>query len=259
MASNAAFQSLPSKDTLLACLKLASTAEAAEHLAESVRTIFAKARVLDEFQGLVDKFETHAKEKRAGEMMPERHWFGATTVAATLYVTEAENRVAVVEGEYAESDNPDQIQVAIAFDEAEQLNRGYAVNEEAADQTMLDRVDTSFAGWLASVGFLCRGQVIYKATDTGEMDVDAKGRPIQIEPQVFEEKFLSEETGFRQYANARVRGIEIQQPYVSIAEKVEVAEDVAAAVTEEIAAQEEITPKAPEKPAAGEEGPAAGG
>lgn len=217
---------LPSKDILVDCTEIATTADAARYLAVSIEAIFAKERVLEQFRGLVQKFHEHADEVEAGEMQQDQIWAGAAP--PTLYEADAEQRIEAEEQQVDPiPEVPEQVTMEIAFDDDNKLERGYIVNNEMPDEAMVRRLDSFFHGWLAKEKHLCRSQLILEATDTGEVKRDEQGEPVQADLDDFKERVLEKERGLQRYVQSHARGIELETLRVEVPGEPGVSPDTA--------------------------------
>ncbi|MCH9756946.1 MAG: hypothetical protein K0U37_07140 [Gammaproteobacteria bacterium] len=223
---------LPSRDTLVACADIATTGKAAEYLAVSIEAIFAKERVLDQFSGLIDKFYEHADEVIAGEEAVENIWGGDEPV--TIYEVDAERRVDVVESQVDPlPEIPDQVDMKLVLG-GQEVESGYAINNEPPDEETRERMNSLVGGWLAKEGCLIRteefeqdGEIIQvqrilEATKKGEPKLDENGDTIPVDVEDLKARMTAEDIdkhpGLKKYVDSHARGLVIHDLEVEISD-----------------------------------------
>ncbi len=204
------FSDLPPKAILVECTeKIATTGEGARYLALSIEAIFAKARVLDEFHGLVQKFKEHAETVEANEREFADIWGGVSpstefakyTEHRTVATEQAIDPVPVV---------PSKIKMEVELSKKTELNRGYLKDNASPDDKTVERMDSLFHAWLAKNNWTCQNAVIYEATPSGQPRLE-NGEVVPVDPELLKEKLLLESSGLRQFVNSLARGLQMPE------------------------------------------------
>ncbi len=211
--------SLPSKDILVECTEqIATTGEGARYLAESIETLFEKARVLDQFGGLVQKFHEHADTVVASERETSDIWGGLAP--STLFEKDAEHRAEI---EAARVDpvpeEPAKILMDINVDKDAKIERGYLQDNEAPTEQSTAQLNSLFYAWLAKKRWVYdEEEGLCEAMDTGEIMLDESGAVMRVDPKRIEEELLKENAGLRAYVNSHAKGLEMEEenPHVAV-------------------------------------------
>lgn len=200
---------LPPKEHLVQCMDIASTPDASKYLSERFEAILAKKNMLQQFDGLVKKFETYATEVSQGAELATSSWKGEMPL--TAYANASEQRVRAIEQQVPQGAALT-VPIAIGIDFADEgkLNRGYLVNNIPASPEEIQLLDTSFHGWLASQGLLCRKPYIYEATEHGKIKTDNDGTPIKADLAQLETALKDEGRGLKSYIEAHAYGFKVE-------------------------------------------------
>jgi len=206
---------LPSKETLIECMDLATTPEAAAYLSKRFEAVLEKQNMLEQFQALTDKFDAYADEVRVGAEPATDAWRGEMPLSA--YANASEQRVRAVEEQGPESSvEPVMLAIGIEFSEQGELNRGYMLDQEPADDEATQRLDVSFHAWLAGQGLLCRDQIIYQATEQGEIKTGADDQPLRVQLDELKRAVEAEGSGLKPYFEKHAQGTQVRLVQVKI-------------------------------------------
>jgi len=198
---------LPPKENLVKCMDIATTPEVAKYLSERFGAILAKNNMLKQFDGLVTKFETYADEVSQGAELATNSWRGENPL--TAYANASEQRVRAMEQQVPEGDSLDvSVAIGIDFIDDGKLNRGYLVNNKPAGPEETKLFDSSFHGWLAAEGLLCRTR-IYEATDHGKIKKDENDQPILADLERLKTDLEAEEGGLKSYFDKHAYGFKV--------------------------------------------------
>lgn len=197
---------LPSKETLIECMDLASTPEAAAYLSQQFEALLIQRGLHKKFQSLIDKFQAYAKEVQATSESSTNPWRGELPLPD--YANASIQRAQTVE-----KDKPatpvDRIIIGIEFAEGGELNRGYMVNNEPADAEAITRLDVSFHAWFARNGLLFRAPYLYQASENGEIKTDENNQPIRVKLNDVKQAIEAEKGGLKSYFNHHVKGVSV--------------------------------------------------
>jgi hypothetical protein len=209
----------PSKHTLLWCMDLATTAEAAWHLYEKVSEQIDK-----NYGDLCQKFYDFAEEVEEGTRWLTDCW-GGQTAPKTAYQNEAEKTMQRAEQESMEqedvvlpADTMREIDVDINFTGEGKLKRTYSEENLALQEKdpLLPLMDKSMHGWLAKEGFACKDEEIYEANARGHLKKDAEGEPIEVPLDILKDKLEDEVEGFLPYVKERMKNTQVGELKVTV-------------------------------------------
>jgi hypothetical protein len=213
--------SLPSRENLVAITRIGTRAEAFQHAVQEIKAIFKRAGVLEQFEDLLVKFDAQSEalsqsEIRAGEPI----WTGGQP-----FMPDGLEEIQTPEVTSA-SGEPIHVNMSMAFGQDDKLVRGYGTDSGDPDEAMIKGLDALFHGWLKKEGLLCRDQLIYEATESGEIKTDDAGTPIQVDPDVLKTRLLDEASGLKAYINGESASVKFDTVRVKVAEKAEKKADV---------------------------------
>jgi len=206
---------LPSKETLIECMDLASTPEAAAYLATQFEALLTRKNLQDKFQPLVQKFEAYADEVALSAESATDLWRGQLPLSN--YANTNERRV--LKGEQEQPETPiSSLAIGIDFGEKGELNRGYMMNNEPVDEQTTARLDRAFHAWFARQGLLFRAPFVYQATASGEIKTSSDGQPLRVRLDEFKQAVEAEHGGLKAYFDTHVHGVEVSFLKVNIPE-----------------------------------------
>ena len=210
---------LPSKDILVQCTTLATTAKAAGYLALSIERIFEKARVLEEFKGLVQKFHEHAETVVDKEREPPDIWRGILPTELKMQMdVDVRKKTTTIE-------------------------RGYLEDNATPDDKTTEQMDSLFHDWLAKAGWTCKDSIICEASERAKPKRDAAGALIPVDPKVLEEKLLAQNKGLQAYVNSHAAGLAMEALHVEVKEGgPEIEPDVSSKAVEKPETKPEVSP-----------------
>lgn len=206
---------LPSKATLIECMDLASTPEAAAYLTEQFRVLLIRRNLDGKFQPLVEKFMAFDQEVAAASESVTNPWDGIAPLTPRENASEQRVRVA----EQGRPATPiEKVAIGINFGAKGELNRGYTVNNEPADEQATQRFDVSFHAWFARQSLIFNAPYIYLATESGDIATNDKGEQLRVNLADFKRTAESKDTGLAAYFNEHVSGVEVNFVKVIIPE-----------------------------------------
>jgi hypothetical protein len=197
---------LPSKETLIECMDLASTPEAAAYLAQQFEALLTQRRLQGKFHNLVVKFQAYADEVRVSAESATNPWRGE------LPLPDYAN-TSVRRAQATEKDKPatpvDKVIIGIEFAEGGELNRGYMLNDKPANADAIARLDVSFHAWFARNGMLFRAPYLYHASENGEVKTDENNQPRRVDLNEFKQAVEADDGGLKAYFNQHVKGVAV--------------------------------------------------
>ena len=204
----------PSKNTLLWCMDIATTAEASEYLAEKVEWLLGKNH-----QDLCKKFWDCADEVAEAARSTIDSWGGQAT-PKTAYQKQAENNIQHMERDAAELPEKAmlEVDVDINFTEEGQLKRAYWVDGKELEDgdPRLERMDTTIHGWLSTEPAACKDEVIYEADAHGHLTEDAQGAPIRIPVDELKDSLEDSVDGFKPYVKEQMFDTEVRELRITV-------------------------------------------
>jgi hypothetical protein len=207
---------LPSKQVLVELMDLVShSPESAEYLSRNFKAVLAKRNMVEQFNGLIVKFEAFKKEVEAGAVPVTDVWGGKQPLSA--YANASEQRVRTAEK--SQPSTPiENVAIGIDFSAEGGLNRGYTVNNEPADEPETQRLDISFHAWLARQGLLFSAPFVYQATESGDIKTSDDGQKLRVNLDEFKQVVEAEDRGLKPYFNSHVHGVEVSYVKVKVPE-----------------------------------------
>jgi hypothetical protein len=212
-------QEEPSKKTLLWCMDLATTTEAAWHLYDKV-----SERIGKKHAELCQKFYDFADEVEEGARWLTDSW-GGKSVPKTVYQNEAEKTIQRAEQESMAredvalpADTMREIDVDIDFTEDGKLKRTYSEENLALQEKdpLLARMDKSMHGWLAKEAFACKDEKIYEADKQGHPIQDEEGVRREVPLTVLKDKLEHEVDGLDSYVKEHMRHTQVGELNVTV-------------------------------------------
>ncbi|MDF1828341.1 MAG: hypothetical protein P1U39_08695 [Legionellaceae bacterium] len=204
---------LPSKETMIECMDLASTPEAAAYFYQQFKALLVERRLDKRFEGLLKKCENFAEEVQATAESATNPWRGE------LPLPDYAN-ASVQRAQATEKDKPttpvDKVLMGIEFAEGGELNRGYMLNDKPADAEAIARLDVSFHAWFARNGMLFRAPYLYEASENGEIKTGENGQPLRVELNDFQQAVEAKNDGLKAYFNQHVKGVAVDLVQVKL-------------------------------------------
>lgn len=235
---------LPLKESILEAMTVAETSvEAAQYLAQRVREIFTKAKVLDKFQDVMQKVDEFAQYTAFRLNSTAQPWTGEQAEISGFKNMQQNFAKDAIDNVLAFAEEGQRIQFAIAVNDDSRFLRGYSADGETMEKDVVSSFDKLFNAWLAEHNLISKDSTILTADDNGSLKMDKQGNPIKANPEQIK-KLINGSQGYTSYLASK--GITIaseQVPYPGSQQQVQQQQDIRKAVDAIPAAPAEARPQ----------------
>jgi len=203
---------LPNADAITQCMRLSSTAEAAQYLYEQAKGVFSSMMKQEPVKKVVDILKAHAENVGLIKKDNGNSWAGKP-ISTDFNKLQAE---LAAEAAKFMSEHAEDITFDYAVGKDSELLRGYSSNGNPLDGERVAAMDLLFNAWLAEQKMISKGGVIYEGTTSGQIKQDENGAPVRANAKTLRDIIASNESGFAKFAQKNNKAVQLliqQQPY----------------------------------------------
>lgn len=214
---------LPNKEALIHAMEICeNSVEGAQYFASQAKSLFRQAPLSEDMrQAVLSKVEEFVKLVEWRLFSNTQPWSGAFTESSGFknmqkgLAKEAASRL----------QNMLDLRLDVAISDNSELLRGPSSGGEPMNP---DAMDTLFNAWLAQHDVICKGSVLYEATEDGEIKKDAGGDPVKADPEKIRQLISDRQEGFAHYMedNHLKSATVVQHDYAAVAQQQQKAEAI---------------------------------
>lgn len=244
---------LPPKEVLLLCMKVAgSSIEGAEYFARRFEEQLKTAKMLPEFNDILDKVKEFAEFVRYKLSSSTQPWLGEQNYLSDFQNMQ-ENLATAAAKKLEKAVNGDII-LDIAFGPSGKMLRGYSdANGPVSAETTVT-LDTLLNSWFAKQNNVSKGGRIFQADSAGEIKLNAHGEEASADSDHLKEIVKDPEVGCKTFMEEKGISISVrlhEYPVEQLEAQKAAAAEKTVAVTTAPSVKEEVVEVEPEAPNAG--------